>query len=121
MQKTKIHDFPLAIYPRLIWIAITTENKFEGFSELSAMDDSCSAVVESAHDIENNKGGVFIRFASKKDMTANEIAHESCHAAMEVIDFIGANVDYENQEYFCYLVGYIAKCCEKVKNNKFDD
>lgn len=37
MTKVKIHEFDLGIYPRKIWIAITTENKFDGFKELSDM------------------------------------------------------------------------------------
>lgn len=119
MRKVKIHEFDLGIYPRKIWIAITTNNKFDGFSELSKMDESCMAVVEDAHDDENNKGGLFIRFSSRKDMTTATIAHESCHAAMRVIDYVGGKVDLGNQEYFCYLVGFIADCCEKVKLNKF--
>lgn len=120
MSKVKIHEFPLGIYPRKIWIAITKENKFDGFSDLSEIDESCDAVVENAHDKVNNKGGIFIRFISKNSMTTEVIAHEACHAAMEVIDYIGAKIDLNNQEYFCYLVGYIAKCCQQVKNNKFE-
>lgn len=121
MSKTKIHEFDLGIYPRKIWIAITTDNKFDGFSELSSMDDSCMASVENAHDDKNDKGGVFIRFSNKKCMNADIMAHEACHAAMEVMDYIGAKVDLNNQECFCYLVGYITDCCEKVKLNKFKD
>lgn len=120
MTKAKIHEFDLGIYPRKIWIAITTENKFDGFSELSKIDDSIIAVVDNAHDDVNDKGGVFIRFSSKKFMTAKNISHEACHAAMEVFNYIDAGVDLNNQETFCYLVGYIAKCCEQVKLNKFE-
>lgn len=120
MTKNKIHEFPLGIYPRVIWIAVTTDNEFEGFSPLSKIDDSCYAVVENAHDDLKTKGGVFIRFISRKIMTPDIIAHEACHAAMNVCDYIGAKVDISNQEHFCYLVGYIAKCCEQVKRNKFD-
>lgn len=121
MSKVKIHEFDLGMYPRKIWIAITTENKFDGFSELSKMDDSYYAVVDNAHDNKNNKGGLFIRFANKKAMTAENITHESTHAALEVFDYIEARIDYNNQEPFCYLVGYIARCCEQVKNYKFKE
>lgn len=120
MNKIKVHEFPLGIYPRMIWIAVTKENKFEGFSELSNIDESCDAVVDNAHDDVNDKGGIFIRFISKKVMTTDVIAHEACHAAMEVLAYIGGRVDLNNQEYFCYLVQYIARCCQKVKDNNFD-
>lgn len=120
-KKIKIHEFSLDIYPRKVWIAITTENKFDSFKELSDMDDSIIAVVNNAHDDVNDKGGVFIRFSSKKFMTSENISHEACHAAMEIFNYINAKVDLNNQETFCYLVGYIAKCCEQVKLNKFND
>lgn len=120
MTKVKIHEFDLGIYTRKIWIAITTENKFDGFKELSDMDDSCDAVIEPAYDCTNNKGGIFIRFASKKSMTNPIIAHESFHAAMRVFEYIGAKLDFDNQEPLCYLAEYIVKCCEQVKLNKFE-
>ena len=120
-KRIKIHGFPLGISPRMVWIAITKENKFDGFDELTEIDTNTDSVTEVANDNINNKGGVFIRFASKKAMTTDVIAHESCHAAMEIIDYIGGKIDLQNQEYFCYLVGYIAKCCQQVKNNKFED
>lgn len=53
-------------------------------------------------------------------MTTDVIAHESCQAAMEVLAYIGGRVDLNNQEYLCYLVQYIARCCQKVRDNKFD-
>lgn len=121
MSKVKIHEFDLGIYPRKIWIAITTENKFDGFSELSEMDESVGAVTEHAYNNETKKGGIFIRFAKRNDMSAEYISHEACHAALGVLEYIGANVEFSNQEPFCYLVGYISKCCEQVKNNKFKE
>lgn len=121
MSKVKIHEFDLGIYPRKIWIAITTGNKFDGFSELSEMDESCDAVVDNAHDDVNDKGGIFIRFSNKKAMTTENIAHESIHVALEVFSYIEARIEYQNQEPFCYLVGYISKCCEQVKNYKFKE
>lgn len=120
-EKTKIHEFNIGVYPRMLWISITKHNKFDGFDDLSEIDESCSAVVDNAYDRENHKGGIFIRFTSKKIMTTDVITHESCHAAMEIIDYIGGKIDLQNQEYFCYLVGYIAKCCQQVKDNKFDE
>ena len=67
------------------------------------------------------KGGVLIRFASKEHMTISEIAHESVHAAAEVFDYIDADFDIDNQEPFAYLVGYIADCCWKIKNDENTD
>lgn len=119
-KKTEIHEFTLGIYPMKIWIAITKGGKLDRFN-LSDIDDCTDAVVEAANDEISNKGGVFIRFVSKKSMTTSNIAHESTHAAMCIAEYIGAKIDLNNQEYFCYLVGYIARCCQQVKDNKFED
>lgn len=51
-------------------------------------------------------------------MTAKNIAHESTHAALEIFAYVGARISYDNQEPYAYLVGWIADCIDKVKNNK---
>lgn len=64
-------------------------------------------------------GGVLIRFKNKSAMTVETITHEAIHAALEVFDYVGAIVDTKNQEPFAYLCGYIARCINQVKKNKF--
>lgn len=49
-------------------------------------------------------GGVLIRFQDLKAMTTETISHESTHAALEIFN------------YCAYLVGWIARCCDEVKN-----
>jgi hypothetical protein len=49
-------------------------------------------------------------------MTYEIVAHESSHAAKYLFDHIRAEV--EPHEPFEFVVGWIAGCCEKVKNNK---
>lgn len=118
MRNIKIHEFRLGIYPRTIWIAVTKESDIDGFDELCKIDDTSYASTEEAHDKNSNRCGVFIRFTSKKCMTNEVIAHESCHAAMFVFNYIGAEVDMKGQECFSYLVGFIAKCCDEVRRYK---
>lgn len=113
-NKVKVYEFNPEIYPRLLWIAITKENVIEGFDELSKMDDSYNAVVEHAHNNITDRGGIMIRFSSVEEMTFENISHESGHAAMEIIRYIEGKVDLDNQEFFCYLSGWIAKCCGEV-------
>lgn len=124
-SKTTIHEFDLGIYPRKIWVAFNCpkevlndlfEDKFED------MDKSCDAVTYSCRRLKPDiKGGELILFRNKKAMTTGNIAHEAFHAALDIIDYIGGRIDYDNQEYPAYLVGYIAKCCQQVKDNKFED
>ncbi len=117
-MSAQIHEFDPQIYPRRLWIAIgkdTFSDKFDGISE---WDDSASAIVDNAYCKETKKAGIFIRFGSKHDITTENITHEASHAAMEIFDYIGAKVDFANQEPFSYLCGWVAKCIEEVKRFK---
>lgn len=108
--------FDPKIYPRLIWISIgkdSFEDKFEGMDDL---DESNDAQCDCVRDKVNDKGGVFIRFSTLEKMTYENITHESLHAALLIFRYVDAYVELNNQEPICYLAGWIAKCCEEVKN-----
>lgn len=117
-KNNKLHKFSLSPYPRVLWIAISTNNFSDTLEGVSNYPKNAYAVVDDAYNPTIKKGGILIRFKSKKAMDVDTIAHESSHAAMKVCDYIGAKIDLQNQEYFSYLVGYIAKCCEEVKKYK---
>lgn len=120
MGKVRVHEFNPQIYPRLLWIAVTKESKIENFDDLSDMDDSYMAVVDNTRNNETDKGGIMIRFSSVDDMTYENIAHESAHAAMEMISYIEGKLDLNNQEFLCYLLGWIAKCCAEVREKELN-
>lgn len=126
-----IHEFDLKIYPRRLWVTYSCHASVlndifpEGDQSGEPFKDnmgSANAVTTHCRRMKPDvKGGVLIRFASKGEMTMNEIAHESVHAAAEVFDYIDANFASNNQEPFAYLVGYIADCCWQVKTGKYKD
>lgn len=112
-----LHEFKCGIYPRMVWIMIGTETP--ECLQVEDMDDSnCEASVDDAIRKEDMAFGFLLRFRSKKQMNHKTIAHESSHVAMMIFKAIGASVDLDNQEPFAYLVGWVADCCEKVKNYK---
>lgn len=125
MKEVNIHEFDPQIYPRKIWVAVSCPKEVlaDLFDfDLNEFDDNYAAVTYRCMRVKPTvQGGVLILFKNKSMMTSQIISHESCHAAMAILDFIGAKIDFDNQEYFCYLVGYIAKCCQQVKDNKFDE
>ena len=57
-----------------------------------------------------------MRFDDKKP-SADLIADESAHATFEILDYIKFNLDYENQEPFTYLLGYIVGVVHDTVNN----
>lgn len=112
----KVYQFNPQIYPRILWITVSSkrfENLFEGcYEEIPDYADACT---DKVYDNKNKVGGVLIRFASVEVMTSSNISHESVHAADCILDYIGAKTDESNDEYLAYLVGWIADCCDKVK------
>lgn len=119
----KIHQFDPIIYPRLIWIVIGERKGAslqDRFDNIQDMHEDCDADVQMANDKTNNKGGVLIRFKTlAAARNTNYVCHESAHAAMYIFDYIGGGFSYDNQEPYCYLVGWIAACIKEAVNNYF--
>lgn len=118
-EKIKIHEFPLTPYPGKLWIAITTSNMNDYFEELSDFDPDCDAIMNIVVDKDGYRG-YLIRFSSLESINFENVAHESFHVVAECCNYIGADIDTNNQEFVAYLIGYIAKCCGEVKNFKED-
>ena len=116
----KIHEFDPVIYPRKLWVAVSTYTFSDRFEGVSEWDDTADAIVDCVRDKLRNLGGILVRFESKNATIAN-IAHESSHIAMNIFDYIGAKVDLANQETFSYLVGWVADCINQVRTGKFKD
>lgn len=121
MNKSRtIHEFDTVIYPRLLWVVYDCPLEIlkDMFgNEAQEMEDNSDAeVIRCCRQKPDKRGGVLIRFRKKSDMTIGTIAHEATHAAMEIFEYIGARIDYENQEPFAYLVGWITECCNKVRH-----
>ena len=118
-----IYQFDPQIYPRKLWVSVgaSTEELQERFGKEDIkedLDDSYYAETYSVQQKEPLLGGVLIRFQNLKAMTPENMAHEATHAALEIFDYCDCRIDVENQEPFAYLVGWIVKCIEEVRNVK---
>ena len=114
--KNYVHEFDPLIYPRKLWIAVGKGQFNDIFEGVSKWDDNADAVVDETYHKCNKKGGVLIRFGCIEDMSITNITHESLLAALMIYDYCDILVDTKNQEHICYLAGWIAKCCDEVKN-----
>lgn len=118
MSKAIIHQFDPQIYPRLLWVVIGEKKGAaisDRFDYIQDMDETTDADVIEAYDKISKKGGILIRFESKKAARSYSIvAHEASHAAMEIFRYVDAECDTENQEPFAYLVGWIAGCIKEA-------
>jgi hypothetical protein len=121
----KIRMFDPVIYPFKIWIIIDkkpdiiAENfrEYDGKKVIFTDDDGTKRQEAFSMMVQNDEYyGAVIYFRSKESICYELAAHEASHTAKHISEHIGA--DTRPHEYFEYLVGWIAKCIEKVKNNK---
>lgn len=111
--------FDPVIYPRKVWIALSSEDindKFDSVSEY--YPDLIDAIVDRVTEEESGLRGILIRFRDLDSIDYETVTHESNHAAMEIFRDIDAIVDINNQEPFCYLSGWISKCCQEFKEHE---
>lgn len=114
-----IKEYDPVIYPRKIWVYIgknfqEVKDYFQ-WEHIKDMPEATLGYVQNAHRKETNRGGILIWYRSKKEITVDSIAHEALHAALEIFDYLGGRVDNQNQEYICYLTGWIAKCIDEAR------
>ena len=119
MANTEYFEYNNGIYPCPLCIAVGRDWQNDDF------DESCCIEIEEyvrarTYDthFDENKKCVLIRFASKKAMTMEVIAHEALHATMFILDYIGECVTVEHQEHAAYLLQWVVQCCEEVKLGK---
>ena len=109
--------FDLKIYPLTVYISLDVEQEKleEIFEDVPQFDETDAAYVSLLHRRLDDANVVLMRFDDKKP-SADMIAHESAHATFEILDYIKFNLDYENQEPFTYLLGYIVGTVHETVN-----
>lgn len=122
----KITEFDPVIYPYRLWVAVGTDPnklikifKSTGENPLAyELEDvhKMSAFTIEVADKKTLNIGTIVCFPTKKDITFELVAHEASHFAKNLFFAIGA--DIRPHEPFEYLVGWVARCCEKVKKGK---
>lgn len=85
------------IYPRKLWVAVSTDTFSDRFEGVSEWDDTADAIVECVRDKHRNLGVILVRYEIKNAITIANISHESSHIAMNIFDYIGAKVYLANQ------------------------
>ena len=121
MANTEYFEYNNGIYPCPLCIAVGRDWKNDDFYESCCIEieEDVRARTYDTH-FEENKKCVLIRFASKKAMTMEVIAHEALHATLFILDYIGSVITVDNSEPSCYLLKLVVRSCEKVKLGKVD-
>lgn len=131
MEEIKIFEFDPQIYPRKLWVVSSVNEKelkkvFVNTDrtelDLVGLSDF-DAIVYSVRNIKDDgKIGELVILVRPEQVDTGKIVHESIHVALDIFFDLGMRVDYENQEPFTYLSGWVGKCIEKViKDNKEDE
>ena len=120
-----VWEFKMGIYPRALWVAVGANpddlNKLfpdgdtngDPFMEMDPTDDGIVDEVERK--IPTPYGGILIRYNNANDINFDSAAHECGHASFAFFRYINSVISSDTEETFCYLLGYLAKCCEFVK------
>lgn len=118
MNKNILRKFDLVIYPIPVYVAVDCSDEFlskKFKEEFKEMDPKLGAAVYTLDDC------ILIRFRHSDCMDIRFISHEATHAALYVFDYIGCEVDIDNQEPLAYLIDCISNFCDIVKKSIKDE
>lgn len=120
-----IWEFDPQVYPQLLWVAVNpTDDEIKNFvttynnEEKNLILDftSSHAVVHHVHLKDNPDTGSIIAFKNKEELNFKIVTHEAVHVVNNVYMVCHIDHNLNNDEPTAYLAGWVAKCCEKVKN-----
>ena len=119
MANTEYFEYNNGIYPCPLCIAVGKDWQNDDFDDSCCreLEDEVCARTYDTH-FEGKRKCVLIRFASKKEMNMEVIAHEALHATLFILDYIGSEITVDNSEHSCYLLQWVVRCCEEVKLGK---
>lgn len=125
MSKTKaiIEEFNPCVYPRLLWVAKggSIDDLKESFElgDYEPQDGEGAVTLGSVRKAGDDRLGALVWFPNSGDMRHGDwIAHEATHVALYIYHEVGAVAEFENQEPFAYLVGWVFECVDKVRRMK---
>lgn len=127
MSKARIYEFAPVIYPRKLWVVKGGEvkdmiemfsDRYEKDLQLDGVKALYGAISYTVIRKSDNQLGELIWFPLSKHFDVKTIGHESSHAAINIAHDMGIRIDYENDEPFASLVGWICDCIDKVRTGK---
>ena len=120
-NKGILQEFDLVIYPVLLVVAIGDMEKEinakykpyeEEYNYLGHTDTP--AATYRVRNKKTNDCACMVWFPNIEKVLVSYMAHEAGHVALEIFKYIGAKANMEDQEPFCYLLGTIARLCNKT-------
>ena len=115
------YEFNPVLYPISLMVAWGRDGKWssDDFDEISLGDNSATTYF-----VKHNPTGrmcVLIRFYDKRIMADyGVVAHESLHAAMFILDYVGSGISAGCHEHAAYLAGWVANCINMVRKGDLE-
>ena len=110
------YEFQNAIYPISLMVAWGRDGKWssDDFDDIELKSDA--AITYFCKHKPTDNMCVLIRFYDKRVMADyGLVSHESFHAAMFILDYVGSGVSVDYQEHAAYLAGWVANCINRVR------
>ena len=120
-MRNDYYEFNPVIYPISLMVAWGGDNKWssDDFDGITLGDDAATTYY-CKHNPTDRKC-VLIRFYDKSFMSDyGLVSHESFHAAMFILDYVGSGISVDYQEHAAYLAGWVANCINRVRKGDLE-
>ena len=115
------YEFNPVLYPISLMVAWGGDNKWssEDFEDVELKADAATTYL--CKHKPTDRMCVLIRFYDKSFMSDYcLVSHESFHAAMFILDFVGSKISVDYQEHAAYLAGWVANCINRVRKGDLE-
>ena len=129
-EKGILREFELVIYPvRFVVVIGNLEKEVndlyapidKGYSIIAKPDaEKYRAVVYNVKNRESDNYCLLLWVPTLEDCKGYVLCHEAGHAALDIFEYIGAEVDVSNQEPFTYLLGTLYRLANGAFNEYKD-
>lgn len=119
-EKGILRQSDLVVYPIKLVVVIgdmeKEVNKYymprdKHYNWIGAPKEEIGAIVSLVEKKRDGKYGLMVWFSTFNDCIGSNLCHECGHLSLEIFKYIGAKINYEDQEPFCYLLGNIFRLC----------
>ena len=115
------YEFNPVLYPISLMVAWGRDDKWssDDCDDIELKGDAATTYFCKHKPTENMC--VLIGFYDKRVMADyGTVSHESFHAAMFMLDYVGSGISVDYQEHAAYLAGWVANCINRVRKGDLE-
>jgi len=115
-EKGIIKEFDLVVYP-VPFVAVFGDveeevNKYyepldKGYTKIGKPKEDYGATTYHVRNKESQQFCLLVWIPDMENSKGSYFCHECGHVVLEIFNYIGAHVNYADQEPFCYLLGTV--------------